>query len=108
MEDFSSFRIPPRDVNQVDQVQPGSSPKTQKPQEGGEKFKDQLLQALGQIGEDAEQMSKTPPTNVNEVDQAMDKAKDAFQDTMQAHQLMQNLMQNLDPNSSTEEESNKE
>lgn len=91
MSDMSSFPIPPRDVSSIDGAKPAAGPKPQNQADLGQ-FKDELIQALGQIGQDADQVSQSSPSKVEDVESAMDQAKSAFDDTMQAHQLMQKLI----------------
>ncbi len=91
MSDMSSFPIPPRDVSSIDGAKPAPGPNPKNQADLGQ-FKDELIQALGQIGHDADQMSQTSPSKVEDVESAMDQAKSAFDDTMQAHHLMQKLI----------------
>ncbi|MEW6237683.1 MAG: hypothetical protein AB1656_20045 [Candidatus Omnitrophota bacterium] len=93
MSDLSSFSIPPRDVSALEGTKPGAAASKAKPMPEGVSFQDELIQAAKRIGENAEKGTQTSPSNVKDVDQAMNWAKNAFDDTMQAHQLMQNLIQ---------------
>ena len=60
----------------------------------GANFQDQLMQALGQINQEADQVAQASSSSYENVEQAMNQAQTAFSDTMQANQMMQYFLMN--------------
>ncbi len=104
MTDFNSIPIPPRGIESIDTGKlDGIQPKQNQPQSGD--FQNQLLQALGQISADADQVANAASSNYENVEQAMGIAKNVFADTMQMHQMMQEL---IHPNANDDSDGDKE
>lgn len=97
MSDIPIFNIPPSDLRGVEPA--GQKPGTAKNQPSPDQasFKNTLRQALGQISQQAEQMSKGSATSIEDVQKVMDAATNAYQDSMQAHLLMRDLIQGIQP-----------
>ncbi len=104
MSDFSSFPIPPKNIGGIEKAPEKREPKGPAvPQAGQPTFEQNLKEALGQVSEQAKQVSNTTP-NFEDVGSAMEAAKNAFEDTMHAHQMMQNLMSEIEtPNTPADE-----
>lgn len=62
--------------------------------EQGANFQDRLMQTLGQINQEADQVAQASSSSYENVEQAMNKAQTAFSDTMQANQMMQYFLIN--------------
>lgn len=60
----------------------------------GVDFENHLMQALGQISQEADQVAEASSSSYENVQDAMNQAKNAFSDTMQAHQMMQYFLMN--------------
>jgi hypothetical protein len=60
----------------------------------GVDFENHLMQALGQISQEADQVAEASSSSYENVQDAMDQAKNAFSDTMQTHQMMQYFLMN--------------
>lgn len=104
MSDFQFIPIPPRDLPRIEPAgQPVGTPIQPDKAPQGPDFKDSLRQALGNMTQQAEEVSQAPAPSYEEMQKAMDAATHAFQDTMQAHFLMQKLIQDIQPASQPQE-----
>lgn len=93
MADINSINPFHQGIGPVDQ---GKTDKASSPQNQPQNinFQNELMRALGQINQEAEQVADASSSNYENVQNAMDAAKTAFTDTMQAHQMMQHFIQN--------------
>lgn len=93
MPDLFSIPIPPQNSGAIETVKrsPETSPSVL-PHAGEPSFKETLMKTLGNLQQEAEQVSKAAPPSYEEMDKVMKAAQNAYTDTMQAHQLMQQLL----------------
>jgi len=96
MSDFSSIPIPPRNIGGIDPAQKKQDSTQKAPGTDAPSFQDSLKQALGNMSEQAKEVSNTQPS-YEDANKAMEAAKNAYNDSLHAQQLMQSLMNKIDP-----------
>ncbi|MBN2327510.1 MAG: hypothetical protein JXR73_10185 [Candidatus Omnitrophica bacterium] len=107
MADINSINPFPQGIGPVEQ---DKTEKTSSPQSQTQNinFQSELMRALGQINQEADQVADASSSNYENVQNAMDAAKTAFTDTMQAHQMMQHFIQNsIQPQGNSEADGDK-
>ncbi len=95
MVDFQSFNASlfPKGIPSIESGK-SDSVSTQPTGSQSASFQDQLMKALDQISEEADQVAQSSSLNYENVQQAMDQAKNVFSNTMQTHQMMQYFLMN--------------
>ena len=106
MTDLNSIPIPPRGIESINTGNQDAIQSQQNQPTSGD-FQNQLMQAMGQINADTNQVANAASSNYENVEQAMGIAKNVFADTMQVHQMMQELIQpNTNDDSNEDKDAN--